>query len=227
MPKPTFFNLPEDKRARITELALEEFAQRPFHRASLTRMVGRAGIAKGSVYQYFEDKLDLYRWLLTEEVPRRKAAHLAAAVAPRLPARLPASIDEFLRHAVLSGVRLMLADPRLTQLGAAIATPTDDPQLRALHAEAVETGHTQFVALLGTFVAQGQVRDDVPIPLIARVLSSVLGVGLRDIVLTELGVDLFALADDPSLAGRLNDDALERLVEDLVSVTLDGVRPRA
>ena len=168
MPKPTFFNLPEDKRARITELALEEFAQRPFHRASLSRMVSRAGIAKGSVYQYFEDKLDLYRWLLTEEVPRRKAEHLKAAV----PSGVPLSIDDVLRHAVLSGVRLMLAEPRLAQLGSALATPSDDPEVRKLHAEAVESGHAQFVALLRSFVDRGELRDDVATPLVARIISS-------------------------------------------------------
>lgn len=52
--------------------ALAEFSDRPYIEASLSQIARRARIPKGSVYQYFEDKLDLYRWLLTEETPRRK-----------------------------------------------------------------------------------------------------------------------------------------------------------
>src|SRR5690242_14812279 len=81
-PKSTFLNLPPEKRERIIELAIEEFSERPYAQASLSRIVARAGIAKGSVYQYFEDKRDLYRWLLTEEVPRRKLAWVAADPPP-------------------------------------------------------------------------------------------------------------------------------------------------
>ena len=74
MPKPTFENLPDAKRELIIQLAAEEFAAHAYRQASLSRIVARAGIAKGSVYQYFDNKLDLYRWLMTEELPRQKMA---------------------------------------------------------------------------------------------------------------------------------------------------------
>lgn len=64
MPKETFFNLPEEKRQRILDLAIEEFAHHDYQNASISRIVAEASIAKGSFYQYFEDKADLYRYLL-------------------------------------------------------------------------------------------------------------------------------------------------------------------
>ena len=64
MPSNTFLNLPDDKRERIISAALEEFANNDFRNASITRMVRSLGIAKGSVYQYFKDKKDLYLYLL-------------------------------------------------------------------------------------------------------------------------------------------------------------------
>src|SRR5678815_4721000 len=82
MPKPTFLNLPEDKRERIVELAIEEFSDKPYAQASISNIVARAGIAKGSFYQYFEDKLDLYRWLLLDVAAHRKLAYVEA----RMPA---------------------------------------------------------------------------------------------------------------------------------------------
>jgi AcrR family transcriptional regulator len=66
MPKQTFLNLPARKRKRLTSIAIEEFAANDYESASVSRIVARAGIAKGSVYQYFEDKRDLYLHLVAE-----------------------------------------------------------------------------------------------------------------------------------------------------------------
>lgn len=63
MPKPTFLNLSEEKQERFIAAALEEFAQHEFQSASITAIVKTLGIAKGSVYQYFDDKLDLWLYL--------------------------------------------------------------------------------------------------------------------------------------------------------------------
>ncbi len=64
MPKSTFFNLPETKRRRIIDAALEEFSSKNYDQVSVSSVADAAGIAKGSIYQYFDDKLDLYRYLL-------------------------------------------------------------------------------------------------------------------------------------------------------------------
>jgi AcrR family transcriptional regulator len=64
MPKETFYNLPEEKRKLIINVAIEEFAAHPFQTASISDIVRKAGIAKGSFYQYFEDKQDLYHYLI-------------------------------------------------------------------------------------------------------------------------------------------------------------------
>ena len=60
MPYETFFNLPEEKRQTIFDILLEEFAENDYNSVSISRIVNRAGIAKGSFYQYFEDKKDLF-----------------------------------------------------------------------------------------------------------------------------------------------------------------------
>lgn len=65
MPKQTFFNLPEEKRETIFNAAVEEFAQYGLENASTNRIVANSGISKGSFYQYFEDKQDVFMYLLT------------------------------------------------------------------------------------------------------------------------------------------------------------------
>jgi AcrR family transcriptional regulator len=64
MPKQTFLNLPPEKRETIMNAAIEEFAEYGLENASTNRIVKNSGIAKGSFYQYFEDKQDVFMHLL-------------------------------------------------------------------------------------------------------------------------------------------------------------------
>ena len=64
MPSQRFFNLPATKRQRFIDVALEEFGNYSYDSASVSRMVKKLGIAKGSVYQYFENKREIYFYLI-------------------------------------------------------------------------------------------------------------------------------------------------------------------
>ena len=66
MPKDTFFNLPEEKRQKIINAAIDLFTQLDYSKVSINGIVQAAGIPKGSFYQYFENKDDLYIYLFTE-----------------------------------------------------------------------------------------------------------------------------------------------------------------
>lgn len=66
MPKKTFFNVSDEKRRRIVDAALQEFAAHSFNEASTNRIIKNAGIPKGSFYQYFKNKEDLYLYFLDE-----------------------------------------------------------------------------------------------------------------------------------------------------------------
>jgi AcrR family transcriptional regulator len=58
--KETWWNLPEAKRERVLQAAMEEFGQRGFSAGSLNVIARQADIAKGSLFQYFDDKLDMF-----------------------------------------------------------------------------------------------------------------------------------------------------------------------
>ena len=62
----TFLRLPEEKRRRFLDAAWEEFAGARFTDVSINQIVRRAGIPRGSFYQYFTDKEDLFAYLLEE-----------------------------------------------------------------------------------------------------------------------------------------------------------------
>jgi AcrR family transcriptional regulator len=72
LPKLTFFNLPENKRKVLIDAAENEFARVPLYEASIANIVKSAGIPRGSFYQYFENKDDLYFYLLDEKLKEGK-----------------------------------------------------------------------------------------------------------------------------------------------------------
>lgn len=68
MPTSTFFNLPEDKKNKILKVANKEFERVPIEQVSIKNIVESAEIARGSFYQYFEDKEDLFQYIMSAKM---------------------------------------------------------------------------------------------------------------------------------------------------------------
>ena len=66
MPKQTFYKLPQEKQERILAAAKREFTQVRYSDASINQIVREAGIPRGSFYQYFEDKKDIFIYFLQD-----------------------------------------------------------------------------------------------------------------------------------------------------------------
>ena len=79
MPSDTFFRLPEEKRTRLLEAAWTEFTRSRYSDVSINKIICRARIPRGSFYQYFEDKEDLFRYLL-EHVKQSLLTRISAVV---------------------------------------------------------------------------------------------------------------------------------------------------
>jgi AcrR family transcriptional regulator len=60
MARSRFERLDAEKQEAILRVAADEFAERGYEAASLNRIIDRAGLSKGSMYYYFEDKADLF-----------------------------------------------------------------------------------------------------------------------------------------------------------------------
>lgn len=60
MPKETFFNLDEGKKERIMRAAVSEFCMHGFEKGNIGNVSSSAGVSKGSMYQYFENKKELF-----------------------------------------------------------------------------------------------------------------------------------------------------------------------
>lgn len=59
-----FSELDSEKQQRIIEAALTEFAEYGYENGSTNRIVKNCGISKGSLFKYFENKEELYFYLI-------------------------------------------------------------------------------------------------------------------------------------------------------------------
>lgn len=64
MPTQTFYNLSKRKKQRIIDASLIEFNEKSLSDASIARIVKNANISRGSFYQYFEGKKDLFFYVI-------------------------------------------------------------------------------------------------------------------------------------------------------------------
>lgn len=81
MPYSTFYNLPDAKRARIMDAVWQEFTSFSYMDASINRIIQRAGISRGSFYQYFSCKADLFSHVLKTIFETGKKMFLAQLTA--------------------------------------------------------------------------------------------------------------------------------------------------
>ena len=58
--KPTFMNIPREKREKILSVAVSEFAHNGFDNANINTIAKKAGVSVGSLYKYFDTKTDLF-----------------------------------------------------------------------------------------------------------------------------------------------------------------------
>ena len=58
--KQTFINLPVEKKQRILEACIHEFGEHGYDGSSMDRIIKRAGISKGGLYEYVSSKEELF-----------------------------------------------------------------------------------------------------------------------------------------------------------------------
>ena len=58
--KPTFDNISKEKRKKILDVAVNEFANHGFENANINTIAKKADVSVGSLYKYFDTKADLF-----------------------------------------------------------------------------------------------------------------------------------------------------------------------
>jgi len=166
MPKQTFFNLPEEKRERIMNEAVMEFKNYNFDMASINRIVEKSGISKGSFYQYFKDKEDLYIYIMTI-IGDKKIEYLT----PTLMNFNELNFYEALREMYRVGIQFALENPDYLEIGTRMMRDTSGIMLKIRDTFSPK-GDDMFIALLEKGQKTGDIRSDLDLNLVAKLLIS-------------------------------------------------------
>lgn len=157
MPTQTWDNLSDDKRERIMAAALAEFGANGFSSGSLNVVAREAGVAKGSLFQYFDDKLDLFQYVC-DHASRRVRAHMLERVAARREEH--GDLFDVLRALLVDWVEYYRGHPEDRAVSFAVNFEIQDEARRVVRGVVKRYYLETLELLVAEARAAGQVRDD-------------------------------------------------------------------
>ncbi|KAA1251923.1 TetR/AcrR family transcriptional regulator [Mycobacterium simiae] len=152
MPTVTWGRVDAARRAAVVNAAEAEFGAHGFSQGSLNVIARRAGVAKGSLFQYFADKRDLYSYV-AEMVSQRARADMEGVIS-ELDSNRP--FFEFLTELLDAWVTYFAEHPSERALHAA-ATLEADTDARISVRTVVDRHYLQ---VLRPLVRDAQTRGD-------------------------------------------------------------------
>ncbi|MEM6752101.1 MAG: TetR/AcrR family transcriptional regulator [Cyanobacteria bacterium P01_C01_bin.38] len=214
MPSQTFFNLPQVKRQNIANAAITEFANHSYESASISAIVNRAKIAKGSFYQYFKDKQDLYLYLVDRALEARKV-FIAKANLPSV----QSGFFVYLRALLQAILEFQLANPDWTQILFRGPHHGDVPFREEVFKRTNDDIAILVKKSMQEAIAQGQLKADLN-PDCAAFAIVTLGTQLRYFIPFSLGIDVDKLVKD---SPDLPLDAIGKILDDCIQILEQGI----
>jgi AcrR family transcriptional regulator len=214
VPTATWERLPEARRRSVVEAAETEFAAHGFSGGSLNVIARNAGVAKGSLFQYFTDKVDLYAYL-SEQASVRIRADMEA----QLPA-LPWSDGFFpaFRDLAHRWVAYFSDHPLELAFTAAVNLEPDRAARSAVRGVANRHYLAVLRPLLEAALAAGDLRDDADLDAFLALLL---------LVLPHLAIAPSSPGLDPVLGLDTGDQAhVDGAVDRLIDVLEQAFGPR-
>lgn len=164
MPKDTFDNLSDAKKRRIFNAAVQEFSTRRFSEASINQIVKAAGIPRGSFYQYFSGKEDIFRYMFEEIVrEKREIIRHADALDP------DADVFEICIQATKASFEWGRSKPEYSQIGIMMEIDNSEfiTKLRAASFEGL-------IKMIARDKERGLIRPEVDADLVADMIYSLI-----------------------------------------------------
>lgn len=213
MPKPTFLNLPEEKRELIISIALEEFAFNSFNTASLSKIVEKAHIAKGSMYQYFDNKEALYAFLV-DYASEKKLAYVRSALSEQ-----PGDFFQMYKAIIATAARFDLTHPLYSSFLYTVGKDFQNPE----HARQIMAASTAFIkALLEDANRKGQIRQGVDLDLAAFIISYV-SVDVGDYLAAKYNYSYLSILRAKSGKLPMSEGELDAVLDQLVEFYKRGI----
>jgi len=139
--KPTFNNLPAEKKQRIMNACIEEFGEHSYEGSSIDRIIKKAGISKGGLYEYVSAKEELF--LYTVEYTYTHLYDYLKDKVNNEKTGLPEDLLQRLKHLADFAIDFYMAHPHFISL----IVKTSNLSNEKIDRQIKETFHRHFLDL--------------------------------------------------------------------------------
>lgn len=203
MPKATFDKIAPEKKERVLIAAARLFAELGYSQTDMSQLAERCGVAKGSLYNYFESKEDLFAFLCADGLERSRAAVYGG---------IPKGADIYVQveHIFRQGLAFGQAHPEYVALylGAAAAGTNRLDHEVSLQVEKFTADHLK--GLIKSGIKAGIVRADLDVNLTAFLINSIYIMFLASLVSRHFKV---RIAEYLEIKGEISASSIEEHVD--------------
>ena len=164
--KAAFDKIPKEKRDRILNVAIEEFANNGFENTSILQIAKKSGISVGSVYKYFENKETLFSMVVREGLSSIEELLMSLA----------GSSEDILVKAekiIRSLLEYSRQNPELVKLYCQLTTSDNSAFLNSLSQRIEAVSASVYTATISKAQDTGDVRDDISPAFFAFLLDNI------------------------------------------------------
>lgn len=167
MPKDTFFNLPEEKRSRIVNSAILEFSKVHYKKVTIDSIVNGAEIPKGSFYQYFKNKDDLYTYVFSQIGNKKK--HVLEEMK-----KYKEQLDfrGYVLKMLEEAKKFESADTKLIELKNKFINECPQEVRKAVLKNEIPKSYRLLEEVISLYVIKGELRKDLNIKIAAYMITS-------------------------------------------------------
>ena len=207
MPKDTLEKIKPAKREKLLGEAAKLFAQRGYNQADMAELATRAGVAKGSLYNYFESKQELYLYVCRDGLERSRQAVYGG---------LDPDWDVYrqLEHVFTQGAAFARQHPEYLILYLNVSSAGLEPFAEKLSLEVEKYTADHLKAVLTRDIKRGMVRSDLNVNHAAFWINSLYIVFLSSLVSRHFQIRMREYLE---IKGRLSkkvvDEEIRRTVE--------------
>ena len=155
MPKDTFFNLSEEKQNRIMDAIIDEFGRHTYEHINISNIVRDSGIPRGSFYQYFIDKDDLFNHL-NQEIQRLKFNYFGSLFL----GDSNLSFIDRLEQILTSSFGFAIKYPKITKIGQKLSE-SDFYRTNPLAIKSIDLANQTFEKWIKDDMDKGLIRRDI------------------------------------------------------------------
>ena len=166
MPNKTFFNLNQEKRDRVLDSAIDEFAKNGYSKASITSIVNKAEIAKGSFYQYFKNKYDLFKYIIKIAV-ERKLEYINSSINSY---KSEFDFIEYWKMLNKAGIKFAKDNKDLATISLSLIKNKDKEKFNDIITQLKPLSDEMFEELIKKAQRKGQIRNDIDQKYISHLL---------------------------------------------------------